>query len=228
MKTLWTIISVLALANVLALLGVLGWLKASGRLDMSRVERVRMLLAETVAAEQARESQARAADEQKAAAMEAERQASAPPVAAEQRIEDAHGLEEISRLRAERVQRETSDLIKTLLRERIELDRLKAEFKEEKEEFERMRLELAKQEGDEQFEKAVRLYQSVKPAQAKDMMKALIARGETPQVVSYLNALAPRTAAKIVAEFHAEDPSLAADLLERLRSRGIELPRAGT
>lgn len=41
-------------------------------------------------------------------------------------------------------------------------------------------------------------------------------------VVGYLNAMDERARAKIVAQFVQEDPGLAAELLERLRTRGIE------
>lgn len=228
MRSLWTIITVLALANLLAILGFVGWLKMNDRLSADRVERIRVMLAETVAAEQSRSAEDAKKAEDSAAVAAAERDAAQPPINAESRIELARGEDEIVRLRAERVQRENSDLTKTLLSERAELDRQMAEFKKERDEFNRMRDELAKQEGGEQFEKAVKLYQSVKPTQAKDMMKTLITKGETEQVVSYLNAIPPRTASKIVGAFHTDDPTLAADLLERLRKRGLELPPPGT
>jgi len=44
--------------------------------------------------------------------------------------------------------------------------------------------------------------------------------GGPEPVVAYLNALQERARNKIMAEITANDPALAADLLERLRTRG--------
>jgi hypothetical protein len=41
----------------------------------------------------------------------------------------------------------------------------------------------------------------------------------TDQVVAYLNAMEDRTRTKIITEFQKQDPALAAELLERLRTR---------
>ncbi|HVZ92884.1 MAG TPA: hypothetical protein VG797_00085 [Phycisphaerales bacterium] len=228
MRTLWSIICLLAIAHLLAILGFVGWLAAGNRLDGSRIERVRALFAETIAAEKQRVQGEQAIVDKATAAAEAEKKASTPPVTAEGNLKAHESEEEINRLRVERVQRETSDLIKTLLREREDLEHRKAEFEAERAEFNRTREERAKQDGSEQFEKAVRMYQSVKPLEAKNMMKTLIAQGQTDQVVSYLNAISPRIASKIVSAFNTDDPAVAADLLERLRTRGVNLPPSGT
>ena len=53
-KSLWIIISTLAIANLLALIGFGAWLHTSDRLDGERLERVRRIFAETRAAEQTR------------------------------------------------------------------------------------------------------------------------------------------------------------------------------
>jgi len=55
-RSLRTIITTLAIADILALAGFVGWLKMSDRLDMDRLEQVRSLFAETRAQQQAREA----------------------------------------------------------------------------------------------------------------------------------------------------------------------------
>ncbi len=51
MKRIWTIISILALANVLAIGGFVGWLQTSGRLNKDRMQRLRELFAPTITEE---------------------------------------------------------------------------------------------------------------------------------------------------------------------------------
>lgn len=220
MRSLWIAFSTVAVANLLALAGFVGWLSMSGRLNAERVERVRAVLAKTIAQERAEAeasvAQARAAE---AAAAEAAR-VGTPPLTAEQRLERSSAASEVEAQRERRVQRETADLINTLMRERADLDRERAEFQARIEAFEAMRRAVAEEAGSEQFQRTVQLYQSVRPDGAKRMMASLIAAGRTDQVVAYLNALPTRVASKIVAEFEKEDAKLAADLLERLRRRG--------
>jgi hypothetical protein len=219
-KSLWTTVCVLALANLFAILGFAGWLHTSGRLNRERFDRVRELFAVTVAAEQSVADQ-KAADEKLAQqAAEAAAKVGTPPLTAEQRLESGATRDEAASQHAQRVQRETADLIKTLLQEREELERDRAAFDKQVAEFNSMRERIAKEEGSEQFGKAVSLYQSLKAEQAQSMMSSLIKEGKTDQVVSYLDALAPRNSSKIIAEFQKKDPALAADLLERLRTRG--------
>lgn len=225
-RSLWIVISTLALANLLALGGILGWLVTNDRINRDRVERLRVMFSSTVSAEAAEAE--KLAAEQKAAEEAAKEAAKvgAPPMTAEHKLEEAAVVDDITTQRARRVQRETEDLIKTLMQERLEFERQRTAFQDEVRAFEEMRKRLVADEGSEQFQKTVQLYQSVKAAEAKNMMSSLIRGGKTDQVVLYLNSLPSRNASKIVAEFEKDDPGLAADLLERLRMRGTELAPA--
>lgn len=219
-RAIWITISTLAVANLLALLGFVFWLNATDRINPARIERIRTIFAATVAAEQAAVERV-AADAEAAAAAAAEAaKIGKPPLTAEQKLDDESAKEEIAAQHGRRVQRETADLINTLVREREELERQRTQFQSEVDAFSMMRKLIADEEGSEQFLKTVQVYQSVKPAEAKSMMSTLLAGGQMDQVVSYLNALSPRIASKIISEFQNEDPALAADLLERLRLRG--------
>lgn len=222
-RSIWIVISTMAIANLFLIAGFVGWLHTSGRLDSARVERVRLMLAPTIAEEQAEQQRKETEAAAEAAAAEANAQVGTKPLSAEQKIAGAVVSEEVQSQQARRVQRETADLINTLLLEREELDRRRAAFQREVEAFEAMRKMLAEEEGSEQFQKAVQIYQSVKSGEAKNMMGSLIRGGKKDQVVSYLNALPPRTTSKIIAEFEKEDPAQAADLLERLRILGTAL-----
>ena len=60
MRTLWTALSVLAVANALALAGFIGWLKATDRLDSARVAQVRTVFTKTLTQEKSEEEEAKA------------------------------------------------------------------------------------------------------------------------------------------------------------------------
>lgn len=220
MKKVWAIVSALAVANLLGLLGFVGFLAATNRLDAARVESVRRLLGETVAERQAREAVEKAAASD-AAVVEARlaQEGMAPRTAAE-RIEGADEVDATARQRVDRLRREVEDLQRTLTRGKAELEAGWAKLDADRKAFEEMRQRIASLEGSEQFEKALRLYESLKPQQAQALLQQLINQGEIDQAVGYLNAMQTRTASKALAEF--KDPAVAADLLERLRTRGLE------
>ena len=87
MKTLWLALSVLAIANLLAFLGFVGWLKMSDRLDGDRLKAVRTILAKTIAEEKSEADElTRKEAAAKAEADEAERKGRPPLTASEQLI----------------------------------------------------------------------------------------------------------------------------------------------
>ncbi|MGD9692778.1 MAG: hypothetical protein AB7G17_05740 [Phycisphaerales bacterium] len=220
MRTIWTILSVVAVANLLGFGAFLGWLGATGRLNGERVGEIREMLRETVAEQKAREQKEAEAAEAARLAAEEEARKKEAPLSASESLQIAGQSDELRRQALERMRRESEDLRRTLSRERDEVDKALARLGEERAAFDEMRKRIAEQEGSEQFEKALRLYESLKPDQAKAAMQALIDKGEIEQVVSYLNAMQARSATKVLAEF--TDPMVAADLLERLRTRGLE------
>ncbi|MBL0927867.1 MAG: hypothetical protein IBJ11_09480 [Phycisphaerales bacterium] len=229
-RSIWIGLSTLALANLLALAGVLGWMWQSQRLSRERVDRVREIFAATVPAEaKKKDEEDRAAAEAARAAAEAAK-VGRPPVSAEQRLEIIREYDESVRQRTQRIQRETQDLLRQLDERQAMLARQKSEFEAERDAFIRMRDEIAKREGDEQFGKAVGLYQSLPPEQSAPMLRVLIDAGKPEQVVSYLNAMQTRAASKLIQQFQQQDPKLAADLLERLRVYGLSarVPRERT
>jgi len=219
-RSLWSLITVLAVANLLALGGFVGWLVASGRLDAERFGAIRETLSETIVEEEARLAAEEREEAQEAAAEEERQRSLIPPLTASDRLRNISETEEVARQRQERLAREVRDLQRSLDRERETLDSRIEAFNEEKEQFEMMRSRIRSIEGDEQFLKAVGHLEAQKPDRARDMLKSLMAAGETDQAVAYLNAMSARKAAKVIGAF--EEPAVAADLLERLRTRGTE------
>lgn len=243
MRGLWIALSTLALANLMALGAFAMWLNSSGRLSRDRVEKVREIFAQTVA----QESALVAAKEQEAEAAKKQGEEKArdkrPPITAEQRLEIIREYEETQRQKSERLQRETRDLLNQLDIRRAEFDRERAAFVAERQAFAAMREELARNTSSEQFAKSLKVYESVKAADAASMLSVLMqgsvgmggssggagttgeatgGSGGKDQVVAYLNAMQPRVSSRIIAEFNKKDPILAADLLERLRTYGFK------
>src|SRR5947209_6890493 len=143
MKTIWTILSVLAVANLLALAAFAGWLKVSDRVDIARVRGVRQMFMETLTQQKSREDEARAQAEadDKAAAQKA--QEGQPPIGAADALSLKLGQGKADQERLESLKREVQILRETLRRERNQLDADKAAFKKEQEDFERARTVIA-------------------------------------------------------------------------------------
>lgn len=217
-KSIWTIITTVALANLLAIIGVVVWLKASDRLNGDRVEEIRTLFSETVAERQARlEAEAEKAAAEEAARVEEEKKRM-PPISAQDTLALQSQHDAIMQQNLERTRRTLEDMRRTLEDERAQLDGRVAAFEAEVKAFNDMRQRIMELEGDEQFKKALTLYESLSPKDAASTLRQLYDFGQREQVVAYLNAMESRKASKIVAEF---DPPVAADLLERLRTRGL-------
>jgi len=221
MTKIWTVLSVMAVANLLALGAFAAWLRSSDRIDMARVRQVRAMFAETLTQQKSREDQTRtkAEAEQKAAAEQAK--ASQPPIGAGDvlalKLEQGKADQE----RLESLRREVQILRETLQRERAQLDADRAQLTKDQQEFERARRIAAQTEGNAQFKTALATLEGLKPDKAKTTLQQLIDAKQVEQVVAYLNAMQERTRTKVLDEFIKSDPKVATDLLERLRTHGI-------
>lgn len=227
MRTLWLIISTLALANLLALIGGGVWLVVSGRVDRDRVDAVREMFALTVEQQTIDEDEAERLLEAEAEAAEEALRQKRPPLTAEQQLALSSSIMEIAALRQGRMVREADDLRVSIGADRQELERLQEAFEQKVKDFDQRRALILEQEGAQQFRQTVDLYRSLKPKASKAMMSSLIRVNEIDTVIAYIDALPVRTASKIISEFEKEDPALAADLLERLRRLGTEFELAG-
>lgn len=226
MKRIWTVLSVLALANVVALGGFAGWLAQTGRLSVDRLRQVRQMFAETVAMEQARlDAEAKAAADAEAARS---RELSGSARNASELVAMRLNATEVDLQRIERLRREVQDLQRMLQRDQTSLDEKVGAFHKEREAFNAMRQRMREIEGGDQFRKSLAVLEAVKPTEARDMLSTLLKDGATEQVVSYLNAMDERARAKVLTEFiKAGQPDVAAELLESLRTRGLETPADG-
>jgi ADP-ribosylglycohydrolase len=221
MKTIWLVISTLAVANILALIGFVAWLGMTDRLSDARIEQVRLVFAPTLEQELAAQAEQEAKAQAEAADAEAGARLAVPPETAASRIAKQEQAEEVRLQHILRQQRELEDIRRTLERDRARLAEEEARLIQAQKDFEAYRARIATIEGADQFKKALVTLESQKPKDAKDVLQSMIVGGDTDQVVSYLGAMEDRTRGKVLAEFVKVDPALAADLLERLRTRGV-------
>lgn len=226
MKSLWTVICVLALANLMAMLGFTAWLGATDRLSWDRLRQVRQMLAPTNA-DDAMQAEAQKKQEQKAQAEEQEKSRMAgPPESATERIERNKSEEDVKAQAKLRTQREQEDLGRTLLLERASLDAQRAELAAERRKFEDARAAFEEQTRSEQFKQALATLEAQKPKDAFGVLKSMIDGQKPDQAIAYLAAMGDHPRSKVVAEFIKADEKLAASLLEQLRLRGVTAPRA--
>lgn len=224
MRRIWTVIALLSVMNILAIGGLLGWLKISDRLSKERVESLKKIFVRTVAQEQADAAAVvvQAAEEKKSADEKA-RMAIPPETAAEkiaaQKQEDEQSLQAI-----QRKQQELESLRASLMSELAKLEGREKQLAAEKAAFAGERARIADTEGAKHFKDALATLEGQKPKDAKQVLKALIDASQKHQAVSYLAKMEEGKRSKVIAEFVKDDAGLAADLLERLRTRGTVVP----
>lgn len=221
MKTIWTILATIAVANVLAFGGLLVWLQSTDRLSRERVRLVRETFAQTVTAEQQAMAAKKSADETaKSEAAAAEKLAQPPKTAAETIAE--HQRDDEQKLQAiQRKQQELENLRSSLMTQLGKLEDREKQLAADREAFNQERKRIAETEGAQQFKEALATLEGQKAKDAKEMLKAMIDAKQGEQAVSYLAKMDESKRAKVMAEFAKQDAALAADLLERLRTRGL-------
>src|SRR4051812_3877874 len=114
MKKAWTAITVISLANLLAMAGFVGWLVKSDRLDMDRMRHMRVVLAKTITQEKSEEDAAKAKTAEDKKALEVAKLAAKPPLTAAERLSARVEANEIDNQRAERLKREVQDMQRQL------------------------------------------------------------------------------------------------------------------
>ena len=227
MKTLWNILAVIAVGNLLALIGLVGYLKLSDRLDATRMREVRALFSITGKERKAQEAEAKTKAEEDAKIAKEESKKGTPPVSAADTLDLKIQQSQIDVARLESLKREVQILQETLGRQKAKLDSDRDALEKERKDFEQARDVVKKTETDVQFKKALATLEGLKPDKAKATLQTLIDEKQVDQVVSYLNAMQERSRTRVMDEFIKSDPRVATDLLERLRTRGISVAGVG-
>jgi hypothetical protein len=247
MKKLWNILAVLAIANLLACIGFVAWLRMSDRLSIDRVRDLRERMSVTITAEKAKvlaaEAEKKSAEEQ----AKAEEKANRPPLNAEQQLATRVELSQLDQQRLQRLREEIEGLRRSLSQERRDLDERQAALDADKAAFAEQVRQFTASSGDEQFAKTLGVLSSLKPKEAKAMIEEMIAAGAGPaaadanaapdaqgtggaaqgvrgdrftKAARYLNAMDERARNRIMSEFAKGDPKLAVELLDAVRRQG--------
>ena len=155
MKKLWNILAVLAIANLLACVGFVAWLRMSDRLSIDRLRDLRERMSVTITAEMAT---AAASDAEKKAEEErakAEEKANRPPLNAEQQLATRVELSQLDQQRLQRLREEIEGLRRSLSQERRDLDARQAALDADKAAFAEQVRQFTASSGDEQFTKTL-------------------------------------------------------------------------
>lgn len=227
MRSLWIILSTIAVANLLGLAAFVGYLAGTDRLSADRLTRIREMLSTTVSAE--KDAQAKADADAKASEAKAADEAKMriPPESSTEALTRTRDEDELSVQRLVRLREEVRQLQDQLASRQSALDRQRAELDAREKALAQKAGQVADTTGSEQFKQALASLEAQKPAEARKVLQALIDVKNTEQAVSYLASMQERTRAKVLAEFIKTDQALAADLLERLRTRGLDALRGG-
>ncbi|MCX5689643.1 MAG: hypothetical protein NTV94_07650, partial [Planctomycetota bacterium] len=174
MKALMTGIIVIAIANLLAIGGFVGWLVQTDRLDMERVRELRQKLAVTVTQDRAD----KAAQEKKDAAAAAEAVAAAkaakPPLTASEQLSARLEATELDKERLSRLKREIDSLQKRLAEQADQIARDRAALERDRKAFADMSATTVETQTTEQFQKALGVLTSLKPAAAKSILAQML------------------------------------------------------
>jgi hypothetical protein len=245
MKRVWNMIAFLAIVNLLAVGGFVGWLAATDRLSLDRLRTLRETWKVTVAEEKEAEAKVTAESEAaKKAGVEAVRRAGAPESSG-QKIEDRRQAQDLLDQQIVRMREEARQLKEQIQSRRDELDKQSAALEAARKDFEQRQAEWKQLAQDEQFQQAVGVLEAQKPSDAMKVLQAILDGGTPPAaapgadpapsvrnkkdvVIRYLASMADRSRSKNMAEFIKADEKLAAELLEDLRRRGAESTAAAS
>ncbi|MDP1661482.1 MAG: hypothetical protein Q8L55_06160 [Phycisphaerales bacterium] len=234
MKRVWNILAFLAVANLVAVGGFVGWLFATDHLNAERLRAVHEVLKPTITEQAGEEARVSAEAEAKAkeAAIASKREG--VPVSSDAKIEGQRQAQDILDQQMTRMREEARQLKELIQTRRDELDRQTAALDAARAEFDNRQAEWKQISQDEQFQQAVGALETQKPADAAKLLSAILAVPPGPQavdatfqakkqrdiVIRYLATMSDRARSKILAEFIKGDEKLAAELLEDLRKRG--------
>lgn len=217
MKSLWSVVSFLAVVHLLALLGFLGWMYGSDRLSLERVRTVRELFAMTMAEEKKQKE-----EQERETTVNPERDSSMFQMSSTRQIELLTDVQRQELLATQRMKDESEMHARqfSLLNQKIASER--EEFEEERRRWEEATGADRERKTNEQFTQTVIQYESLPAKQGKQVLIELINSGNREQAVAYLDAMKPRATSKILKEFKSpEEIILAAELLEELRIFGL-------
>ena len=222
MKTLWNIVSFLAVVHLLALVMFVGWLWKSGRLDSARIDELRTMLAMTIPEAQAAAVRAAqdAALEQQEMADENLRQN--PGLPSTDRMRMIFDARQSQRRSVRRISDDKAEYSRQMAQAQARIDEQRNALEAEQRSIDGGTAGERERRSADQLRKTVKLLESLPPKQIKRQIIELVDGGSKDQAVIYLDAMNQRIAGKVLAEFKTdEEVKLAKELLERVRTLGL-------
>ncbi|MAJ47849.1 MAG: hypothetical protein CBC35_11385 [Planctomycetes bacterium TMED75] len=219
MTRLWNICAFIALANLVALIGLLVWMASTGRIDSDRVDRVRALFAQPVEVERlAAEAQRQAEELEREASLEADSMVGLP--ASSRWPIDAFTKIQMERQRMERRFRDQLERDgQEILRAEQQLNAERDAFEREKAEYQQNQEQLRVQQESAEFKQAVKDLESMPAKSAKNLIVETCATGPEgiDLALRWMKGMRQGTRATIIASMKsAEELKLASSLLKSL------------
>ncbi len=227
MKKLASFVGVLAALNLLALIALVAFLAATGRLDGAKAHAIADLLRHQNTPPTLRdqlddllENTVPATAPAATSTAPASRPADlAGPLAAsaEDRLAFARQAMEQERLRLETQAQELQHRQELLDRQQAAFALKLASLEKDKKQFDDRVAAATAKASDEGFQKTLALYDELKPTQLKDLFVTMPA----PTVAEFLLAMDPSRAGKIIGEFQTpQEQAFISTVLERIRTSG--------
>jgi len=238
MKTIWNVITIVAIAHFLALIGFVGFLAGTKRLNRERIDAARQIFAMTLPEEEAaKDAEAKAQEKKKLDAVKStlkddpllvslypngpDTETSAS-MNSEERTATVTSEDEFLREREMRFKKDQEHLKRTLEEENRKLQKGWKDLKTNQDAF---RAEVERQRKlreDTQFQKMISILKGLPAKDTKGKLDAFLAQGKMELVIDILDAFDARTAQKVMKEYKtAPENALAAELLEKLKDRGM-------
>ncbi len=223
MKSLMKLITVLAIANLLAVAGFVGWLFASGRVNGDRLARIRDIFRPSIQEEIRLATEASQREESATRLAEDNARLRELPISSSEQIVAASRFTDRATLAMRALEEQQSRLQGDLLTREAAIKEREDALQRRQQEWERSIADDKVRQTDEQFRKAVRLLESAPPKQGREWILELVRAGKIDTAVSYFDAMNPAKSAALLKAFKGEGESkVATDLLERLRMLGLE------
>lgn len=223
-KPLLRILSILAAANLLAIAGFVGWLLVSGRIDGDRLTRVREIFRDPIDSQ--RTAAAAPIGPSEAGTPEptfAERKRVELPMSGFEEIVASGRIEDRAALASRGLAEEQRRLAADLAAREADLAARERQLVERQQAWRQSIADGLARETDEQFRKTVRLLESAPPRQAREWILELVQSGRTDLAVTFLDAMNAAKSAALLKAFRLEgDSKVATELLDRLRTLGLE------
>jgi hypothetical protein len=224
MKKLFSVLSMVLAINFLAVMGGVGWLWQSGHLDRAKAEAVKEVLFPTTATSQPTTEPSAAAPVTQPFVNLDELLARHAGTTAGEQVEVIQQSFDVQSAQLDRRKRELDALAEQVAREQKRLADAGSSLELARKQLDEREKQDENRAGDKGFQDSLQLYNAMPAAQVKKVFMSL----PIETVVSYLQAMQPRSATKIIKEFKSpQETELIHQVLEKMRQGGPSTQPAG-